>query len=378
MVRVEPTRIVAARRRSGLTRAALAKELGVSSALVGQWEDDVRDATGRIDEIALALGMPQSFFEREELTITEPASVSFRRRQDAKRATRDRAASAVDLAYGDVLPMLKEIAGPLPFPTLPDLRGMAPETAAVLLRETWGLGDAPIKSVVSLLEAKGVRVFMTADPSPSLSAFTRWIEGEPLLFLNTSIADGCRHRFNAAHELGHLVLHRDLDFEQADARAVEREADAFASAFLLTRRFLDEAPPTFRPNDYFALKPRWGVSAQAMVRRMRDSGRFTDWQYENAFIWLSKNGYRSNPEPNAGTMESSVLHERFVERLAERDLDPVRYAERANFPPNILFELMPATRHAMGTLQLRSLFAEGEEPLGLFSSRNESLAFYED
>ena len=378
MATVEPSRIVAARRRVGLTRAELARRVGVSPALVGMWEDDLRWASEHAEELARALEVSVRFLGRHELTITEPRSVSFRKRQDALRATRDRAASWVDLAYGELLPLMREMLGPLPFPDVPDLRGTSPEAAARQLRAAWGLGEAPIKSVVTLLEAKGVRVFAANDPSPSLSAFTRWIEGEPLLFLNASIPDGCRHRFNAAHELGHLVLHRDLDYEATDARETERQADTFASSFLLSRRFLEEAPPAFRPEGFFALKPRWGASVGAMVRRMRDAGRFTEWQYENANTWLSKQGYRSNAEPQAGSMERSVLHERFVAALLGRDIDPARCAEWNDLPPALLYELMPATAQMMASLRMDGFFRGDDALPDVELDGVDPLAYYED
>ncbi|WP_419757134.1 ImmA/IrrE family metallo-endopeptidase [Teredinibacter turnerae] len=54
----------------------------------------------------------------------------------------------------------------------------------------------------------------------------------PFVFLNTKkTAERCR--FDAAHELGHLVMHCHGAPQGQEA---EKEANAFASAFLMPRR----------------------------------------------------------------------------------------------------------------------------------------------
>jgi Zn-dependent peptidase ImmA (M78 family)/transcriptional regulator with XRE-family HTH domain len=376
MVSLQASRLTAARRLRGMTLTEVATLLGVTPSLVGKWENEKADGSHFVAELAEVLSVPKGFLQGTELTVTSVESVSFRRRQDAKRATRDRAASCIDIAYGELLPLMREEI--MLHPTsIPNYSGEAPEVAARQLREAWGLGSAPIKSVSKVLEAKGVRLFMTSDPSPSMSAFTKWIEGEPIMFLNTSISDGCRHRFNAAHELGHLVLHRDLNFESSDARLVEREADTFASHFLLTEQFLDEAPRAFIPAEFFNAKTRWGTSAQAMVRRLRDAGRLTEWQYNSAMIWFSSEGYRSNPEPNSGTMEESVLHRRFVESLANKDVAPEQYATHKYLPIDLLFEMIPAMKHQASLLRIKGIFErEWEERFGPGWSR--PTVYFED
>jgi len=51
----------------------------------------------------------------------------------------------------------------LPKPNLPLLRGVEPETAAEMLRQKWSLGQRPIKNMIHLVEAHGVRVFSLAS-----------------------------------------------------------------------------------------------------------------------------------------------------------------------------------------------------------------------
>jgi hypothetical protein len=108
--------------------------------------------------------------------------------------------------------------------------GVEPEAVARALRTYWGLGEKPIKSMVHLLEAKGVSVFSLVENTKTIDAFSLWRRNIPFVFLNT-IKTPERSRFDAAHELGHLVLHKHGGPE--GGRVVEDQANQFASAFLM-------------------------------------------------------------------------------------------------------------------------------------------------
>src|SRR5580658_2145095 len=105
--RIEPTRLTLARRAVGKTKAALAKELGVAPSTVNLWESGLRDATARLPGIAGFLGQPAEFFLGNEVPYTEYQSVSFRKRYDATRETKDKAAAAIDMAAGVLQPAVR-------------------------------------------------------------------------------------------------------------------------------------------------------------------------------------------------------------------------------------------------------------------------------
>ena len=81
--------------------------------------------------------------------------------------------------------------------------------------------------MISLLESKGIRTFSLSDEAQEVDACCQWINDRPFIFLNISKSSE-RCRFDAAHELGHLVMHRHGIIE---GRQMEQEANAFASAF---------------------------------------------------------------------------------------------------------------------------------------------------
>ena len=92
-----------------------------------------------------------------------------------------------------------------------------------------GLESNSSKNMVHLFEAKGVRVFSLVEDTRTVDAFSVWRGTRPFAFLNT-IKTGEHGRFDAAHELGHLVLHRHGG---PSGRRAEDEANRFASSFLM-------------------------------------------------------------------------------------------------------------------------------------------------
>ncbi|MCL7679276.1 ImmA/IrrE family metallo-endopeptidase, partial [Klebsiella pneumoniae] len=120
-----------------------------------------------------------------------------------------------------------------------------------------------------------VKVFWLSEETASIDAFSFWKDDVPYIFLNTR-KSGERSRFDAAHELAHLVLHRHGDVKGQDA---EREADAFASAFLMPLENVMAVKMTLPTFDKIVqLKSLWKVSAMALIVRMRNLNMLTEWQ----------------------------------------------------------------------------------------------------
>jgi len=96
----------------------------------------------------------------------------------------------------------------LPEADVPDLSLYSPEVAARVLRQEWSLGERPISNMTQLLESRGIRVFSLSEDTAKMNAFSIWRNQRPFVFLNT-FKSAESSRFDAAHELGHLVLHQD-------------------------------------------------------------------------------------------------------------------------------------------------------------------------
>lgn len=93
----------------------------------------------------------------------------------------------------------------------------------------------------------------------------------PLVLLCADKGNGFRGRFDAAHELGHLVLHSYIEApnDSATHKLVEQQAHRFAGAFLLpAKSFVAEVAVPVTLQGLLMLKPRWGVSVAAMIMRL--------------------------------------------------------------------------------------------------------------
>jgi Zn-dependent peptidase ImmA (M78 family)/DNA-binding XRE family transcriptional regulator len=281
----------------------LAREIGVDLRSISAYEKgEFRPDEERLKRISQVLRYPASFFFQDSLDELSPDAASFRALSSMTAAKRDAAlgAGVIALLINDYLEQRFE----LPEPDLPALsREGSPEAAALALRRAWGLGELPIKNVVHLLESRGIRVFSLSQDTLSVDAFSMWRCERPFVFLNTK--KSAEHsRFDAAHELGHLILHRHGAPQGQEA---EREANSFASAFLMPRASLLSRQLRFPTVDTLvSLKKHWNVSVAALAYRLHSVEMITDWQYRSLYIEISKRGYRKK-EPDESPRETSQI-----------------------------------------------------------------------
>lgn len=286
-----------------ITKIDLAKATGVSRQTLTDLEAgniaSPEDAT--VAALSAALAFPREFFFRGDIHEIPPDQPSFRSLRRMTARQRDAVLAAGSIAF-ELAAYLEQNLN-LPAPNIPDLREMKAEAAAALVRREWGMGGAPVRSMVHLLEAQGVKVFSLAERCAEVDAYSLWHASQPFVFLNTA-KSGERSRFDAAHELAHLVLHRHRNVQESDA---EGDADAFASAFLMPKEeFLGSAPDVLSIDKVLKLKKVWGVSAAAAGTRLHHLGRTKEWAYRQFFIDLSARGWRTN-EPEAMPREASQL-----------------------------------------------------------------------
>jgi Zn-dependent peptidase ImmA (M78 family) len=192
--------------------------------------------------------------------------------------------------------------------------------------------------MIHLLEANGIRVFSLAVEAKEVDAFSMWHGSTPVVMLN-SFKSSEHSRFDAAHELAHLVLHKHAG-ASANKQA-EFQADAFASAFLMPRAsVLAQAPKFCSVDALVRLKEVWGVSVSALNYRLHKVGVTSDWQYRALCVELSKRGYRSK-EPNECPRESSIILPKLLSSLYQEDgLTRGAIANAMNLPLSELNDLL--------------------------------------
>lgn len=329
-------RLSIARKRRQLTKKSLAEKAGISQLTLtrietGQTPDPAEET---VAALAAALSYPVEFFFLEDCEELPPEAVSFRSLSSLTARQRDSALSAGAIAHL-VDDWVTERFN-LPQPNLLDLRDENPEAAAIALRRQWGIGSKPIPHLIKLLEAKGVRVFSLAESNKNVDAFSCWRNGIPYVFLNT-FKSAERSRFDAAHEIGHLVLHQHGG---TSGREVEREADQFASAFLVPRDdFIANVPMVHSLEQLIKHKSRWGVSVAALARTAFDSGVLTDWHYRELCKQISYRGYRTK-EPYPMKREESVLWKKVFEELWKDRLTRDHVASQLGIPTDEITSLI--------------------------------------
>ncbi|MGC3859270.1 helix-turn-helix domain-containing protein [Micromonospora chersina] len=186
-----------------------------------------------------------------------------------------------------------------------------PIDAAIEVRKEWGIPGGPVRGLLRLIENAGGLVLVRDLGTQELDAVTQWTEGEAPLFLLNADAPADRFRFSLAHELGHLFLHP----EPGPTATQERQADEFASEFLMPAVDVrTELKGRFDLNRLLDLKHRWEVSMAAIARRALTLGVISDWQYRNVMVEMSALGYRTQ-EPGSVEREDPCLMRYLVDQL---------------------------------------------------------------
>jgi len=335
-------RLSLARRRRRLTGKALAELVGVTAVTISRLESGSNEPEpATLTALARVLGFAEEFFSEDDVEELPLDAASFRSLTAMSAKERDAALAAGSFAY--LLVDWVDARFNLPSADLVDLsHERDAELAAVALRQRWGLGEQPISNMIRLLESKGVRVLSLSENTKNVDAFSCWRDGVPYVFLNT-FKSAEHSRFDAAHELGHLVLHKHGGPQQ---RQAEAEANAFASSFLMPSADIKSRVRFVTGlNDLIAAKKRWGVSVAALTYRLHKLGIIKDWQNRNLCIQMSKRGYRTN-EPSPMDREESVVWKKVFEELWSEKVTKAQVARELRLPPdeieNLVFGLVSA------------------------------------
>lgn len=306
-------RLSLARMRRRMTAKSLAELTKLSAMTITRLEKGENQPDEEtVSRLASTLGYPAEFFYADDPEELNTEAVSFRSLTKMSAKERDAAISAG--ALGLLLNDWVEKRFALPDPNLLDLSYETDvEAAARSLRQHWGLGEKPVGNVIALLETQGVRVFSLSENTRTVDAFSFWRDDRPYVFLN-NFKTAEHSLFDSVHELGHLVLHQHGG-PQGQSRSVEREANAFASAFLMPANDVRARAPRFiDTNVVIKMKVRWRVSAMAMAYRLHVLARLTEWQYKSICIELGKRGYRTG-EPDGIQRETSVVWKKVLSQL---------------------------------------------------------------
>jgi Zn-dependent peptidase ImmA (M78 family)/transcriptional regulator with XRE-family HTH domain len=326
-------RLREAREARALSQVALSDLLGVSAPSVSQYEsDDQTPSPVVMARICEKLSLPPQFFMTPRRT-NRTAELFWRSRSAATKRARE----AHERKYDWFRDIVSLIATYLEFPS-PNILNVSPpedpttitnaeiESIATRTRRHWELGDGPISNLVWLIENNGGVVVRGELGDQSLDAFSDWdgeVSGRCYIFLGSDKESAARSRFDAGHELGHAILHRNvparLRRRPEILKLIEDQANYFSGAFML--------PAATFPSEVFGpsldallhLKPRWRMSVGAMAARLRNLSIIGEDRYRQIRIGMSRKGWpRREPLDDVLEVEEPRLLKRSIDLLLDK------------------------------------------------------------
>lgn len=338
------SRVKEARDLRSLTQTQLADLVGVSHSAIALIESG-RTQEPRpelIEAIAVATRFPFSFFEDDDEMEFPAGSLLFRARSDMLMREEAEARAWGGMVFRRVNRLARRMR--MPAVTLPRLTDVAPDEAAAYARAALGLSpDGPVAHLINAAERAGVLVLALPIEMPRRDAFSVWAGDESLrpVVVIVDGVPGDRLRFSFAHELGHLVMHQSRPVR---IQEIEAEAGAFAEALLMPAEEIRsdfDTPVTL--TKLAALKPKWGVSIQALVRRAFSIDVITKRQYHYLFQQLSVRGWRLNePENLAVPIERPRAVRKMIEVAYGDNPDYRRIAQDLRLFPHQARQLIEA------------------------------------
>lgn len=211
------------------------------------------------------------------------------------------------------------------------------ERVANECRAIWGLGKGPIADVLLVIENAGIVVVKEEVGSAKMDGVSNWSRADdrPYVLIARDKASCVRSRMDAAHELGHLVLHHALQARTlrnaADFKEIERQAFYFAGAFLMPEESFAAEISTPSLNGFLALKERWKVAIAAMMMRCANLGISSEEYHRRLWKHYSARGWRKNePLDDILPSEEPRLLARSVRLLLDEGIR-TKNAMRADF-----------------------------------------------
>lgn len=328
--KVVPNRIKEARIARQMTLSDLALNLDITKQAISQMElGRIEPLPQNIRKMSELLDFPISFFYKN-IAVDSDNSEAIHFRKNSK--VPQKLAKAAEIRLHWLYETYSFLNKYVDFPKS-DIPGFLPEientsvydeetieNIAYKLREYWVLGEGPIDNLVNILQKKGVLIGNVKLNNPNVDAYSKWMNGIPVIILGKDKGSAVRYRFSLAHELGHLILHSHITEEdKIDVETynrIEDEANMFASSFLMPEKSFVKGFYSSRLESFINLKYKWKVSIGAMIMRAKQLNLINENQ--STYLWkkMSYSGYRKNePLDDEIKVETPVLMKQAIEIL---------------------------------------------------------------
>lgn len=268
----------------------LAEKSGLSRQMISNYETGkTKPKAETLLNLISVLNFPRNFFSAD-LPDIHSGAIYFRSQSAATKKVRDMQKERLKYLYEVFQTLSKYVNFPevnLPELVEKDIHNITEEDIilkASELRKTWGIDPvSPINDLVKLVEKNGIIISEANMSDSHLDAVSRWIVDRPFIMLTDNDESAVRRRFNIAHELGHVLLHNSIESiheysSQELKNIIEKQANMFASHFLLPSQAFSDSLLSTNLEYYVDLKKYWKVSIQAMVFKTYYLGLINDDQ----------------------------------------------------------------------------------------------------
>ena len=326
-------RLKEARQARSFTQRALADEIGQGPKVVSDWESgkkfpDLRE----LKKLAEVTKLPENFFLRP--LICQPDHIEypmfFRSMASTTKSMRER--SEVRLRWTQEISHSLQRWVDLPALNIPqndarDYHEISDQDIEELARECrkiWKLGDGPISDVMLAIENAGIIITRDYMNTVKMDGVSNWseLDNRPYILVAREKETCVRSRMDVAHELGHLVLHKNINpsalNKKENFKEIERQAFYFAAAFLMPPEGFIPEIFSLTPEALSTLKNRWKVSIAAMMMRCRNLDIANEDRAETFWRHYNFRGWRRG-EPLDDTLppEKPRLLRRSVKLIVE-------------------------------------------------------------
>ncbi len=300
-------RLKSARKMAGLSLEQLARKMGnITRQGISNYERGIRKPDSKtLIMLSKALGVrPEYFFSLPEIELGD---FEYRKRARLPKKEKER----IEEMARDIISRYLEIENLLGEQPewenpLKDIRikSMSDvEKAAITLRNRWELGKDAIPNLTETLENNGIKVIYL-EFNEKFDGLANFVNNVPIIILNKKMKDTVRKRFTLAHELGHLLLNFENRKEEKER---ERYCHIFAGALLIPKEILfRKLGGKYRSKltlaELISVKEEYGMSFQAIMKRMHLLRMINDSQYKRFNIIVRQNNWRIN-EPGEYKIE---------------------------------------------------------------------------
>lgn len=351
-----PGMLQMARQLRAVGQQELAEAAGVSQASLSKIENGLKQPEDELAaKLAGVLKLPLSFFSQSERVYGLPLSVHqmFRKRASTGVRVLDQLQAELNLRIMHVRRFMQAVDVHAEY-ELPELDledfGNSPTTVADAVRRSWLIPSGPIPSLVDVIERAGCIVVPCQFRSGAVDGVSLRVPGlRGLIFLNVNQPVD-RQRFSLAHELGHLVMHRQPN------PTMEDEANEFAAAFLMPRKdIVSDLSGTLTLERLAFLKPIWRASMGSLLYRARTLELITENQSQYLWRQMSSMGYRKvEPvEISAEADQPKLLSTMLQFHLKTLNYTPDDLAQALHVLPSELSGLYPLMGIAQPKQHLR-------------------------